>query len=144
MLQLQSMGAAREFNGMDYDTLASLDQYDNTQHAERISSIVNQLPTYPYQSKSSQAKDQDEAGIFADSCNGKSTDSNFMISQCSICIEQFEDEDMIKILPCFHQFHAKCADDWLLRKSVCPVCKFDIDVSEDQILDLQALESNSQ
>lgn len=41
MLQLQSMGAAREFNGMDYDTLASLDQYDNTQHAERISSIVN-------------------------------------------------------------------------------------------------------
>jgi hypothetical protein len=41
---------------------------------------------------------------------------------------------MIKILPCFHQFHAKCADDWLLRKSVCPVCKFDIEVSDDHLM----------
>lgn len=29
MLQLQSLGAAREFNDMDYDMLSSLDQYNN-------------------------------------------------------------------------------------------------------------------
>jgi hypothetical protein len=35
------MGAAREFNDMDYDILSSLDQYNNREATERITAIVN-------------------------------------------------------------------------------------------------------
>ena len=56
---------------------------------------------------------------------------DFDTHSCSICIESFMHDETIKILPFFHQFHAKCVDDWLLRKSICPVCKCDITVAND-------------
>lgn len=52
---------------------------------------------------------------------------------CTICIEDFQDEETIKILPCFHQFHQSCIDDWLLRKTNCPVCKFDVNSASNQL-----------
>ncbi len=50
-------------------------------------------------------------------------------NQCSICIEAFIEAENIKILPCLHQFHSNCVDDWLMRKTTCPVCKYDIATS---------------
>ena len=119
----------RELNDGDYDVLSQLDHYNNRETTERVNSIVNQLPTYLFHAKQPQPRDQDEA-----TGDSHLKSATFAVSQCSICIEQFEEQDSIKILPCFHQFHAKCADDWLLRKSVCPVCKFDIDVAEEALL----------
>jgi hypothetical protein len=38
----------RELNEGDYDVLSQLDHYNNREATERISLIVNQLPTYLY------------------------------------------------------------------------------------------------
>jgi len=42
---------------------------------------------------------------------------------CSICLESFEKDEMLKTLTCFHSFHQKCIDNWLIRVANCPVCK---------------------
>ncbi|OIT08850.1 PREDICTED: E3 ubiquitin ligase BIG BROTHER-related-like [Nicotiana attenuata] len=42
---------------------------------------------------------------------------------CFICAYEYEDEDIIGTLHCGHDFHADCANKWLLtRKKTCPVC----------------------
>lgn len=45
-------------------------------------------------------------------------------TSCSICIEEFEDGDRLKVLPCGHLYHTKCILPWLTkRKNCCPLCK---------------------
>ena len=40
--------------------------------------------------------------------------------ECSICLELFERD--ISALECGHMFHAKCINDWLTKRRVCPIC----------------------
>jgi len=43
---------------------------------------------------------------------------------CSVCIEQFEDGDVIKAMPtCQHVFHKDCIVEWLAQHSTCPNCR---------------------
>ena len=42
---------------------------------------------------------------------------------CSICIEDFQTGDLIKVLPCKHNFHTNCVNLWLLKNNSCPNCK---------------------
>ncbi|KAI8603097.1 hypothetical protein EDD21DRAFT_413348 [Dissophora ornata] len=45
---------------------------------------------------------------------------------CAVCLEEFEDGEELRILPCRHEFHCECIDPWLVRKSsTCPLCKYD-------------------
>ncbi|XP_068669534.1 E3 ubiquitin-protein ligase SDIR1-like [Aristolochia californica] len=43
---------------------------------------------------------------------------------CSVCLEQVNVGELIRSLPCPHQFHANCIDPWLRQQGTCPVCKF--------------------
>ncbi|KAL4485453.1 hypothetical protein ABPG72_008321 [Tetrahymena utriculariae] len=45
--------------------------------------------------------------------------------QCSICLCEFEDEEKISFLACFHRFHNECIHKWFETKSTCPLCKKD-------------------
>ncbi|KAF9676536.1 hypothetical protein SADUNF_Sadunf08G0012200 [Salix dunnii] len=43
---------------------------------------------------------------------------------CSICLGDYEDNDMLRLLPdCGHVFHLKCVDCWLKQHSTCPLCR---------------------
>ncbi|KAJ1910599.1 hypothetical protein IWQ60_010569 [Tieghemiomyces parasiticus] len=45
---------------------------------------------------------------------------------CSICLEDFEADQSVRVLPCRHAFHMDCVDQWLTTKySRCPLCKLD-------------------
>lgn len=51
---------------------------------------------------------------------------NLLGQECSICMEEFDEGDDMRSLPCCHIFHQECIDDWLTRKTLCPVCDFDL------------------
>lgn len=43
---------------------------------------------------------------------------------CSICFDNFQDEDKVTHLPrCDHKFHITCISGWLRIKPLCPNCK---------------------
>ncbi|XP_073277077.1 RING-H2 finger protein ATL70-like [Primulina huaijiensis] len=43
---------------------------------------------------------------------------------CSICLTDYENSDVLRVLPdCGHLFHLKCVDQWLHSHPTCPVCR---------------------
>ena len=46
---------------------------------------------------------------------------------CAICVEDFREDNDVRVLPCDHVFHPKCVDEWLSNhSSLCPLCKLDV------------------
>ncbi|KAG8478161.1 hypothetical protein CXB51_027942 [Gossypium anomalum] len=46
---------------------------------------------------------------------------------CAICLEDYKDGEILKILPCQHDFHSSCVESWLTKwGTFCPVCKHDM------------------
>jgi hypothetical protein len=44
--------------------------------------------------------------------------------ECDVCLSQFEKYDLVRMLPCRHEFHADCIDKWLREKDRrCPCCR---------------------
>jgi hypothetical protein len=45
---------------------------------------------------------------------------------CAICAVDYKFGDKFRTLPCIHKFHKECVDKWLVRKSDCPICRYDL------------------
>lgn len=45
---------------------------------------------------------------------------------CSICLEDYKINDLVKRLYCGHQFHEDCLREWTRKKIICPICKANI------------------
>lgn len=45
-------------------------------------------------------------------------------STCSICLCEYKDLEMLRMMPeCRHYFHSLCLDAWLKLNGSCPVCR---------------------
>ncbi|CAI0471961.1 unnamed protein product [Linum tenue] len=48
-------------------------------------------------------------------------------AQCSICLGEYQEKEVLRIMPkCGHNFHLSCIDVWLRKQSTCPVCRFPV------------------
>ena len=45
-------------------------------------------------------------------------------AECAVCLDAFRSGDRCRVIPsCCHTFHVHCADAWLSKRSVCPICR---------------------
>ncbi|KAL1525804.1 hypothetical protein AB1Y20_020644 [Prymnesium parvum] len=54
------------------------------------------------------------------------------LRSCCVCLEDINAGAKVRTLPCLHTFHSECAEEWLKKKKVCPLCQFSIDGQEDE------------
>lgn len=93
------------------DILRSL----NTNQTGLSDQLINRFPIIKYRRPSALNECLTDISI-EDESNSKQTN-------CSICLEQLTENDEVRLLSCFHQFHVGCIDTWLKEKSICPCCK---------------------
>ncbi|KAK3085018.1 hypothetical protein FSP39_022932 [Pinctada imbricata] len=46
--------------------------------------------------------------------------------QCAICLEEYQESQILRVLPCGHEFHRSCVDPWLVQSATCPLCMHNI------------------
>ncbi|KAF0890148.1 hypothetical protein E2562_038251 [Oryza meyeriana var. granulata] len=44
--------------------------------------------------------------------------------ECGVCLEEFEEGDKLRKMPCEHCFHESCVFKWLRASRLCPYCRF--------------------
>ncbi|CAF0746850.1 unnamed protein product [Brachionus calyciflorus] len=47
--------------------------------------------------------------------------------KCTICLNEYENSENVRRLPCMHLFHVNCVDQWLKMNKKCPMCRVDIE-----------------
>ncbi|CAL9162021.1 unnamed protein product [Musa hybrid cultivar] len=51
-------------------------------------------------------------------------------AQCSICLGEYEEKEILRIMPsCHHNFHLACIDVWLQKQTTCPICRLPLNES---------------
>ncbi|XP_059660780.1 E3 ubiquitin-protein ligase SDIR1-like isoform X2 [Cornus florida] len=135
-LRLQLALLDREFDDLDYETLRALDSDNASPTLSMSEEEINALPVHKY--KVTDPKKEDSSLQQASSSSVsvepkqdcKNADLNTIASEdeltCSICLEQVNRGELVRSLPCLHQFHANCIDPWLRQQGTCPVCKLTV------------------
>ncbi|KAL6964250.1 RING-type E3 ubiquitin transferase [Sarracenia purpurea var. burkii] len=45
-------------------------------------------------------------------------------TECSVCLNEFREDETLRLLPkCSHAFHIPCIDTWLRSHTSCPMCR---------------------
>ncbi|CAA0830714.1 Unknown protein [Striga hermonthica] len=58
--------------------------------------------------------------------------SSFEDPQCTICLSEYQDKEVLRIMPkCGHSFHISCIDLWLRKHATCPVCRLSLQDSDE-------------
>ena len=68
-------------------------------------------------------KNNRSSDINIDSLNTLIVCNELPDNNCSICLEDFKDEDILKKLNCNHIFHKECLTPWLNDHNNCPLCR---------------------
>lgn len=50
------------------------------------------------------------------------TPSSASRDRCSVCMEYFQNADLVTVLPCKHCFHPSCAAGWIRDHNSCASC----------------------
>lgn len=51
--------------------------------------------------------------------------------QCSVCLSNFKENEMMSELTCSHKFHYDCIIEWGKHKQECPLCRESISVKQN-------------
>ncbi|CRK95995.1 CLUMA_CG009435, isoform A [Clunio marinus] len=109
----------------------SIDHDQNLHFPENIQPIFYPSPGVSHQSAQQLTEDEQikiakRIGLIQHLPIHQYTDENFkskkVPSECDICMNDFVVGDSIRYLPCMHQYHVHCVDNWLMRSLTCPSC----------------------
>ncbi|CAF0855655.1 unnamed protein product [Didymodactylos carnosus] len=91
-----------DFGAEDYETLLELDEITGANKQKLNDEQIKKISTVKFTK-----------------LNDLTTEGN----TCSICFENFEENQSLHDYPCTHKFHKICSTRWLAENNVCPVCR---------------------
>ncbi|KAM0859158.1 hypothetical protein ACQ4PT_047394 [Festuca glaucescens] len=100
-----------ELRGMGQDTAYHPGLYLTTAQREAVEALIQELPKFMLKAVPTDC------------------------SECPICLEEFRVGSEVRGLPCAHNFHVACIDQWLRLNVKCPRCRCSVFPN----LDLSAL-----
>ena len=112
-IRMNELLASLNFNNFSYDYSA----YDNAQE-----NFINQLFQTAFSSEELVRNEK----ITIDVNSKKFADTGKTFTNCSICSDDYKDDDIVSTLDCNHIFHKNCIEEWGHYNPVCPVCKSNI------------------
>lgn len=140
-LRLQLALLDREFDDLDYETLRALDTDNIPAGPSMTDEEISALPVHKYKVAGPQSSGPSLQQPASSSSTEKKLDSSNASGStkafddeltCSVCLEQVNEGELVRSLPCMHQFHANCIDPWLRQQGTCPVCKFRVGTAWNQ------------
>ena len=63
-----------------------------------------------------------------DNNNNNKNDNDENKEECTICLEEFKNKQILRKLKCGHMFHTKCIDKWLKIHKNCPNDKIEVEI----------------
>ncbi|MCO5604531.1 hypothetical protein L7F22_058698 [Adiantum nelumboides] len=82
-------------------------------------SFIHKLPILPFSA--------DHLCIANPEVHSQGTLKNKPQNTCAICISDYQQGELLKLLPaCGHFFHKYCIDMWLFSHSTCPLCRLSL------------------
>ncbi|XXG83897.1 hypothetical protein AAC387_Pa10g1544 [Persea americana] len=103
--------AGQELRGMGQDTAYHPGLYLTATQREAVEALIQELPKFRLKAVPTDC------------------------SECPICLEEFRVGNEVRGLPCAHNFHVECIDEWLRLNVKCPRCRCSVFPN----LDLSAL-----
>ncbi|KAJ1560059.1 hypothetical protein HK096_010173 [Nowakowskiella sp. JEL0078] len=102
---------------------------------------VNHIKSYLYLEFHRSPPSQEKHSLEVNN-NSMTTDDE---QTCSICLEDFKDDEYIRILDtCNHIFHKHCIDNWLVKQATyCPNCRLDTRIALGISIDPKPSEENN-
>ncbi|CAG5120267.1 unnamed protein product, partial [Candidula unifasciata] len=90
----------------NYEALLSLaERLGEAKQKGLTKSDIEQLPAYRFSTEAARSESDQ--------------------TSCVVCMCDFEAKQLLRVLPCSHEFHAKCVDKWLKTNRTCPICRQD-------------------
>ncbi|KAJ4839532.1 hypothetical protein Tsubulata_037058, partial [Turnera subulata] len=59
--------------------------------------------------------------------------SNGDSRMCEICMEELRIGSPLTLMPCSHEFHGPCVEQWLKVSYMCPLCRFELPTAEEEV-----------
>jgi E3 ubiquitin-protein ligase SDIR1 len=108
----------RDFTSEDYETLLELDA-----DIIRDGAAPEQIDRLPLRVVQANEIVERSSVSSASSSPSSPTASQTTSLECGVCLEPIVVNDVVRTLPCLHQFHSACSDRWLVQSATCPICK---------------------
>jgi len=94
----------RDMESLQYDVESTTTEEEEAPHG-LDESVIYAIPSFVYTTNKSEQEEEPRG-------------------ECVVCLEEYQDNDHIRILPfCSHTFHLNCIDVWLRSNPSCPLCR---------------------